>query len=491
MNCKKNALAVIFCAMVLSSATFEVDAQDYTWEQFEKEFIHPDLRNIPLGNIDPDYRGYVKAIKTKPEVTSSTIRVVLDDLSQLEFDDFHDGVAFVKTYHDGAFYIDKNGKKLFKTECKSIGNELPHFDNGVVMEHNGNEASIRDKTGKVIKSFKVQSVSNFNNGIASVVIPEFIQVPARNGVNDKTIYHYRIINTKGEFIYPHLWQTLDFPAYNITNNNDITRMKHFEGRIMPSTEGISAFAKYNSTKRDWEWGFFETATGKVILEPTYSFVRPFKDGMAAVRVEEGRKVHRWGFVNSSGKLVIPLKYSQMPTDFSDGYARVLNKKEEAFLIDKTGAIVKGPYRSTFYEDEATAKTAEGEYISPFNNGYAILGEYIDLKAIDHFEGGRKLVYYVIDKNFNKLAWANLHEISGTVCSYYDIHGRQSEKYQCTDDLIIDNFRLDPKTLNILSTCVQKPYIDGLSRYNEKVVDVPIGYIDRDNKYVIIFEETEF
>lgn len=482
-NKKTKKVTAIICALAIPFFSFHGNAQEMSWQQYEKEFIHPDLRAIPVGSVDNLYQNYYKQVNTPPEVTSSTIRVVLNDLNQLEFDDFHDGVAFVKTYHDGAFYIDRNGKVLFKTECKNVGHELPHFDNGAVLELHNRMVSVRDKTGKVIKSFKAEAASNFNNGIAMVIIPETIKTKVRGGSVDKTIYHTRIINTKGEFIYQHLWVTTDYNPYTgrLRNKTTSYRMKNLNVPMMPSTEGINAFAKFNEEKAQWEWGFFETATGKVLVQPTYAFVHPFKDGMAAVEVDEDRDVHRWGFVNNLGVEVIPPKYSKVPSDFSDGYARVLNTKNDAYIINKSGEIVKGPFSFITHDSDTSEKQV---YISPFNNGYAIMGEFINLKPTENFEGERMLIYYAIDTNFNKLAWVGNMRLFHN--NNEDIMFRLG---QHPEDLFFENTLIDPKTLNILSTCAKKPYYNGLSRIT--IGGPHSGYLDRDNKYVIIFEKTEF
>ncbi len=75
-----------------------------------------------------------------------------------------------------------------------------------------------------------------------------------------------------------------------------------------------------------QWGLMDYS-GKVLIEETYSDVRPFSNGLAAVNrgaqwqfpghLEGGK----WGFVNRDGKEIIPLRYHRVD-DFSEGMAVV-------------------------------------------------------------------------------------------------------------------------------------------------------------------------
>lgn len=55
-------------------------------------------------------------------------------------------------------------------------------------------------------------------------------------------------------------------------------------------------------KKD-KWGFTDT-TGKVVCSPKFVFMERFVNGYARVRDEEGN----WGIINKNGKLVVPIKY---------------------------------------------------------------------------------------------------------------------------------------------------------------------------------------
>ena len=85
--------------------------------------------------------------------------------------------------------------------------------------------------------------------------------------------------------------------------------------------------------------------GKIVIEPTYEDAEIFsKDGLAPI------KNKKWGFINESGKLVIPTQYDitaggvfgifkDDEKGFVNGIARVKNEKRWGFL--KTDGQVLG------------------------------------------------------------------------------------------------------------------------------------------------------
>ena len=80
-----------------------------------------------------------------------------------------------------------------------------------------------------------------------------------------------------------------------------------------------------------KWGYIDKS-GKEIIPLKYSFAAPFSEGLATVRLNG-----KWGYIDKTGKEVIPLKYDEARS-FSEGLAAVrLNGKWG--YIDKTGKEV--------------------------------------------------------------------------------------------------------------------------------------------------------
>lgn len=84
------------------------------------------------------------------------------------------------------------------------------------------------------------------------------------------------------------------------------------------------------------WGFVDR-TGRWVVPPEYRRVRPCSEGLCAVE-----KDGLWGFVDTAGRLAIPLRYQRIESTFDGGLAEVsrrLRKDLPHFasgFIDRTG-----------------------------------------------------------------------------------------------------------------------------------------------------------
>ncbi|MDR0725210.1 MAG: WG repeat-containing protein, partial [Prevotellaceae bacterium] len=77
-----------------------------------------------------------------------------------------------------------------------------------------------------------------------------------------------------------------------------------------------------------KWGYADT-TGKVVIPLKYEWVEHFSEDLAGVKSDG-----KFGFVNRKGKVVIPLKYESIER-FSEGLAMVKSDGKYGF-VDKDG-----------------------------------------------------------------------------------------------------------------------------------------------------------
>ena len=104
------------------------------------------------------------------------------------------------------------------------------------------------------------------------------------------------------------------------------------------------------------------------------FLGDFHEGLAWVRVWDGKDNYKFGFIDKFGKLVVPIMYSDAD-NFSEGLASVSNGGSHGF-IDKNGTVVI-PF------------TIEGE-VGRFSEGFVTVtggGKvgYLDKSGKKHFE----------------------------------------------------------------------------------------------------------
>ncbi len=457
----------------------------------EQDLYTPvDMRDMHVGTIHPGIalkNGWHYGPRETPQTAYVTINGDVYD-----FGNFYDGLAHISSYEDGDFYIDMKGNKVLESGMDGDLRYGPRFNNGVVMEIrkvNTNEfpqrshAMILDKKGNVIKEFNTDMASNFEDGVAVVVF----ETKAKT-LREGDTWTLKYVDTKGNFIFPNLW----FTSKSVSPSVAVRQM------MRSSREGLTPYVIYDDNQRAYLWGFHD-GKGNVVIKPKYLAVRDFHDGLAAVchfPTDKGSGAEpRWGYVDKSGKEVIPAKYTVMPSDFDSGMARVLTRDLDAYIIDKTGRQIFGPAKRWPKE----GMEDPGYYISPFFNGMAVLGY-----RAESCNNGEMIYYSPIDTNFNKLAWTRFENSNATMSNSGDpVHWQDvSDPVYYSEEegllyvkpgradaggwLIVDPRTLDEKQSNVLFSY---PHVSGLSRYFDNVGNR--GYVNTDGEYVIKFVKNEF
>lgn len=95
-------------------------------------------------------------------------------------------------------------------------------------------------------------------------------------------------------------------------------------------------AKFTNAGGEREFGFMDKS-GRVVIEPQFSYAGDFYEGRAWVEVLKDRE-WLYGFIDKTGKLVVPLQFTQQPGNFVDGVSRVQGKYALGF-IDRYGKSV--------------------------------------------------------------------------------------------------------------------------------------------------------
>lgn len=180
-----------------------------------------------------------------------------------------------------------------------------------------------------------------------------------------------IIDLEGNVVSK--WMDYDF--------DDETLMGRYKYNEYCSDELILIYDTYTE-----KYGYM-SITGDIVIEPQFKYANVFSEGLASV--SDGKK---YGFIDTTGKLVIPMKYdmlgeskSEMSDDvylsayddrrtvntgdfgaifFSQGLCSV-NENGKYGFIDKTGNFVIPPQfdaPANFYEDVATCKIGNYYYI---------------------------------------------------------------------------------------------------------------------------------
>ncbi len=122
-----------------------------------------------------------------------------------------------------------------------------------------------------------------------------------------------------------------FPALASTHKGTFGDMT-----VYPVRENRRVY--YNAELK--KYGYAD-AKGAIAIKPQFDKAQNFSEGLAAVMIKEGYN-EKWGFIDLTGKMVIPATYGLKPGRFSEGLAAVRIGDESEYemtYIDKTGKRV--------------------------------------------------------------------------------------------------------------------------------------------------------
>ena len=225
-------------------------------------------------------------------VDSATAKPVLDK----EFDEaveFKEGFAPVKL--NGKYgYISKNGKQLadFKYDDAFV------FVNGTARVFLNDKGGVIDTTGKEVISLKYDALWEFTDGLACVMIDEKWGAIDKTGREIIPIKYDRldefkeglaVVESEGKFGYVNKTGTVVIPieyeeAYDFSTGMAVTKIN----------------GKYKLIDKK----------GKDALTPKYKyhFMRAQNNGLFYVTIDSGSAGFRSGYIDKTGKVIVPVKY---------------------------------------------------------------------------------------------------------------------------------------------------------------------------------------
>lgn len=231
----------------------------------------------------------------------------------------------------------------------------PFFGGFAAVRKNGKWGAV-DKQGKLAVGFKYGAIRGFSDdGYAAACDGE----PGFGG-------KWGLIDTKGKTVVPLIYD--DF--FDSRKGPTAFKKNRKWGYIGNDGKAVTPFIYelaysfnegYASVKKDGKWGLI-SADGKLAVECIYAEITNcLPDELIAVNKGTEKKPS-WGFIDRSGKTVIPFIYDHA-IPFTDGLAAV-RKDGKAGYIDKSGKTV-----IPFIYDSA----------APFSEGLAYVSINADLK----------------------------------------------------------------------------------------------------------------
>lgn len=199
---------------------------------------------------------------------------------------FSDGLAIVfDAQKQKVGFIDKTGKLVIPFQYDPVGDE---FYKGVVAVAKNDKVGLIDKKGNIIIDFQYDDFGFFDGSL----------LVAKKGGK------YGVLDREEKTI-------IDF-EYDFIGNFD-------DGLAIVEKEG-----KYGVV----------SDRGQVIVVPQYSRVDEFKDGVAFVDIKDDNG-HKMGYIDRTGKIILPLDHYVFVKEFVDGKAKV-RLGNDIYYIDKKG-----------------------------------------------------------------------------------------------------------------------------------------------------------
>ena len=326
-----------------------------------------------------------------------------------------------------------------------------------------------DKYGNIVIAPKYGSIGKFKNGFAVVITGS--SDSEKRTQND----NYGFIDRKGnEIIKPIFKEAKDFSDGLAAVTNDYYKVN------------IKDAFNFDKVLPDRRWGYVDV-TGKLVIPMLYSLPSDFKEGLSVQKTKEFLKFGYY-FMDKTGKKVLPaatstFEFYQGARDFSEGLASVSIPDSKTYsktvFIDKTGKVVidDGYSYSGNFKNGIASVSKIGKYGVVDKTGKLIIP--MEYTKVDEPENGYVKVY---DKE-KKVALFTLAGKGVVPLGAYDeIWGafndglcavKSGGKYGFIDQtgkLVIAPF-LDRPTI----------FSDGLARVEQ---DKKVGYIDKTGKLVI-------
>lgn len=298
---KKRVMSLVLTVLVCVSLAPYVLAADtppelsVTWIK-TKARVQSYNREANLLTVEYDDKYFVIDAKTGKKISEDYVSVGR----------FSEGLATVgKGDADGNMkygYIDKTGKVVIPLEY----DEASAFSEGLAcvmkVDADGNRKyGYIDKTGNVVIPMKYWLADSFSEGLAEV--------------KESESSPYQYIDKKGSVVFTLSSEYLHGGSFS-------------EGLAVASLKkGGNVYIGYNGAEE--------------ISAREYGGAGDFSDGLALVTKNDADGNYKHGYIDTMGKLVIPLEYEgSINLDFHDGLAMAYKRDADSnFLINKTGAEV--------------------------------------------------------------------------------------------------------------------------------------------------------
>jgi len=277
---------------------------------------------------------------------------------------FLNGMAKVRLKGWGV--IDRSGKVIVPLKY----DYLREFCNGMIafaQRGFGDKWGFVNEHGKVAIEPIFKSVSNFNHeGVA------IVKEKGKLGLIDKK--GEKVLETDFGYIALRNYIVSTGATGSVQLDSESPSDERIQEKTRIIIEEISKVLEdlLPIWQYDGKWGFINNR-GQIVIDFIYDDVKPFSEGLAAVRLD-----NKWGYIKKNGEFAIPPQYVDADS-FSEGLA----------AVNMTAGALKSPKYGFINKEGALVIDYEFLKVGRFSEGLA----YVNLKAHKLF-GSEAILGYI-------------------------------------------------------------------------------------------------
>ena len=256
--------------------------------------------------------------------TPNTKTFIVSDLGKLSFGPYSEGYIIVSEDNTLDVHIfDSTGTNTgnYRARLSSDGQSRKVSD-GVIVDLLESDTFIYaaiDVTGKELFR-ENRRITDFEDGITL----------RTQTVADKVA---KYLDKRGQIVFP------------ASNSNIYLSWMH-QGNLFPLSCGRRKVLVQNSSPYDDvdatpSYGYLNE-NYKLVIPAQYAEAMDFSEGLAAVCNYRGDQPY-WGFIDTDGKMVIQMMFSNKPGNFYNGVARVTKNNGKVVYINKEGKVISPEY----------------------------------------------------------------------------------------------------------------------------------------------------
>jgi hypothetical protein len=272
------------------------------------------------------------------------IQPTLDQFWNNAGDDFFDGLAKIRVNQE-LWFIDATGRRVFRAHGYG------RFSEGFASQTKDGKSGYVNRRGEFVVPPTFDSADEFSEGLAVVGMNRIYGYIGKDGsvaipLNFSAAMAFsdgaaRVIE-QGNCLYvgygpcaglnpmvlpydPQRKQTSDPPRCRYSYI-DKTGRRLFENTYQDAKDFAEGLAPVGDGKY---WGYVDRK-GSVAIPLRYDGAEPFSEGLARVRLRG-----KWGYIDKTGQFAIPATFDSA-LDFSEGVAVVGDGPDRSWFVDKQG-----------------------------------------------------------------------------------------------------------------------------------------------------------